>query len=102
MHTPSQTAADSFRSGAADRPDEASVLEEIRRIAREELELGREVEPHDDLLADLQLDSMASIVLAVGLENRFRVKLSEEDAMGVRTVGDLAALVVRRAEEAAP
>jgi len=100
MHTHSQTAADSSPSGGADRPDERRVLEEIRRIAREELELEREVERGDDLLADLQLDSMALIVLAVGVENRFRVKLSEVVAGSVRTVGDLAALVVRRAEEA--
>jgi hypothetical protein len=32
------------------------------------------------LTGDLQLDSMAMIVVAVGLENRFRVRLDEEDA----------------------
>jgi acyl carrier protein len=99
---PSQPAADSSPSAGAERPDEARVLEEIRRIARQELELEREVQPADDLLADLQLDSMALIVLAVGVENRFRVKLSEADAVAVRTVGELAALVVQRAEEAGP
>jgi acyl carrier protein len=78
--------------------NETEVLDTIRSIARTELELEQPVEPGDDLLADLGLDSLGLTVLAVGLENRFRVKLSQEDAVGLRTVGDLAQLVVRRAE----
>ncbi len=80
---------------------EADVLETIRTIARTELEMDRPVEPQDDLLADLGLDSLGLTVLAVGLENRFRVKLSQEDALGVRTVADLTKLVVRRTEVSA-
>ena len=82
-------------------PNEADVLETIRSIARAELELERPVQPGDDLLADLGLDSLSLTILAVGLENRFRVKLSQEDAVGLRTVADLAKLVVRRSEAAA-
>jgi acyl carrier protein len=78
--------------------DEAQVLEAIRTIARNELELERLIQPTDDLLADLGLDSLGLTVLAVGLENKFRVKLSQEDAVVVRTVADLAALVARRSE----
>jgi acyl carrier protein len=77
---------------------EAQVLESIRAIARSELEVDRSIQPQDDLLGDLGLDSLGLTVLAVGLENRFRVKLSQEDAVGVRTVADLAALVARRSE----
>lgn len=72
------------------------VVAEIRRIAVEELEWKGRVEPSHDLLKDLQLDSLGLTVLAVGLENRFRVKLSEEDAAGLRTVEDLARLVATR------
>jgi acyl carrier protein len=81
--------------------NEAEVLDTIRTIARTELELEQPVEPGDDLLADLGLDSLGLTVLAVGLENRFRVKLSQDDAVGLRTVGDLAKLVVRRTEATA-
>ncbi len=77
---------------------EAEVLDTIRSIARSELELEQPVQPGDDLLADLGLDSLGLTILAVGLENRFRVRLSQEDAVGLRTVGDLTKLVVRRAE----
>ena len=78
-----------------------AVLEEIRRIAAEELEWTRPVQPTDDLLKDLQLDSLGLTVLAVGLENRFRVKLTEEDSAGILTVADLMRLVATRASEPA-
>ncbi|MFP2961164.1 acyl carrier protein [Myxococcus sp. 1LA] len=89
---------------------ELEVLTEIHRIVTDELEWKGAVEPGQDLVRDLQLDSLGLTVLAVGLENRFRIRLSEEDAQGVRTVGDLAKLVARRvaapaeslAEEALP
>nr|AYM53930.1 acyl carrier protein [Corallococcus coralloides] len=76
---------------------ELEVLAEIRRIAADELEWSGTVEPRHDLMRDLQLDSLGLTVLAVGLENRFRIRLSEEDAQGVRTVEDLARLVAQRA-----
>jgi acyl carrier protein len=69
------------------------VLHEIRRVVRDELGLTREVRDHDDLVADLQLDSVGLLTLVVGLEDRFRIALTEEDAARVRTVRDLAALV---------
>lgn len=78
---------------------EGEVVAEVRRILGEELEWKGLVEPSHDLLKDLQLDSLGLTVLAVGLENRFRVKLSEEDAAGVTTVSDLAKLISRRVAE---
>jgi len=78
------------------------VLVEIRRLLRDELGHSREARPGDDLVADLQLDSVGLLTLVVGLEDRFRVALREEDAAAVRTVGDLATLVIRRREEALP
>jgi acyl carrier protein len=72
------------------------VFLEISRIIREELGVAREPKPSDDLLADLQLDSVGILTLVVGLEDRFHVALEEEDATRVRTVQELAALVVSR------
>jgi len=78
------------------------VLGEIGRVLRDELGLSRPPRPEDDLVADLQLDSVGLLTLVVGLEDRFRIALKEEDAAAVRTVRDLAALVLRRREEAQP
>ncbi len=86
-------------------PEESStittdaVLAEIARVLRDELQLAKEVKPSDDLAADLQLDSVSLLTLVVELENRFRVALNEADAADIHTVTELAALVVRRANE---
>lgn len=81
---------------------EQEVLAEIRRIAAEELEWKNVIEPSHELIRDLQLDSLGLTVMAVGLENRFRVKLSEEDAQGIHTVEDLTKLVASRAAKGEP
>jgi acyl carrier protein len=75
---------------------EEAVLAEIRRIFATELERTEPVELTHDLLRELHVDSLAAIVIAVGLENRFRVKLSEEDTVGVVTVSDLVKRVTAR------
>ena len=72
------------------------ILAEIRRVVRDELGVVREVRLEDDLINDLQLDSVGLLTLVVGLEDRFRIALAEEDAAGVRTVQELAALVQSR------
>ena len=79
-------------------PEASEVTAEIARVLRDELGLSREVKPGDDLVTDLQLDSVGLLTLVVGLEDRFRIALQEEDASRVRTVAELAALVARRAE----
>lgn len=86
---------------AAVAPEPEDVLEEIRRVCREELELEREIQLDDELVGDLELDSMGLIVVAVAVENRFRVKLDEGDAEQLRRVRDVAELVCRRARETA-
>ena len=73
------------------------ALDEIRRVVADELALPRRPAPQDDLLLDLHLDSVGLLTLVVALEDRFRIKLGEEDAAAVRTVADLAALVAERA-----
>lgn len=78
----------------------ARVLAEIRRIARTELEFAGDISPATRLDEDLSLDSLQLIVVAVGLENAFRVKLREEDVGAIATVADLVALVALRVGEA--
>ncbi len=77
-------------------PLEEQVLGEIRRVFAKDLEREDPVELTHELLRELHVDSMAAIVLAVALEDRFRVKLSEEDTVGVVTVSDLVTRVSAR------
>ena len=76
------------------------VLDEIQRILTVTLEATETVTPADRLAHCEVMDSLGLITLAVGLENRFRVKLSEQDAPGLETFGDVIRLVNRRREEA--
>jgi acyl carrier protein len=78
----------------------AEILEEIRHTLSVDLEVTEPVEPCHELARDLGIDSMGAIILAVALEDRFRIKLSDEDAFAVVTVGDLVDLVERRSGEA--
>lgn len=78
----------------------AEVLGVITRLA--DAEFGRsDFTSEARLLDDLHLDSLELTVLAVGLEDHFKVKLSEHDTVGIVTVGDLARLVARRVSEPA-
>ncbi len=77
---------------------EAAVAGEIVRIAREELRLEALPGAAEPLAAIL--DSLALLSLAVAVEDRFRVILTDEDAVAARTLEDLARLVVARAAPA--
>lgn len=52
------------------------------------------------LMEDLHLDSMGMLALAVGLENRYRLKLAEDPEHPPETVADVVKLLAQRLEEA--
>ena len=79
---------------------EGEVYAEVRRIFGEELGRPGPIDPSLHLDRDLQLDSVERLTLVVGLEDRFRVALREEDAAQVHTLGDLVRLVAARRSEA--
>jgi acyl carrier protein len=81
---------------------EEEVLDAIGEILTRDMEFQRPVRSEDDLLRDLMLDSLGLTVLAVGLEDRFRVRLSHELAPETRTAGDLARWVAAHLEEQRP
>jgi acyl carrier protein len=78
--------------------DEA-VFAEIQRLGREVLQDDREIAPSHRLIEDLQLDSMTMTALAVGLEDRFHVILTDVPPGSILTLGDLASWVARKTEE---
>ena len=79
---------------------EREVLAEIQRILSTTLEVTDTVTVEDRLADCDALDSLGLITLAVGLEDRFRIKLSETDAPDLETFADVVRLVNRRREEA--
>ena len=80
-------------------PREAAVAREIRRVCRGELRL--DLEARDDEELSGRLDSLALLSLVVAVEDRFRVRLDEEDAAATRTLSDLARLLSRKGASAA-
>ena len=58
--------------------------------------VGRPVQPNEELVRDLGLDSLTLTSLAVELEDAFRVRL---DGAQPRTVEDVSRLVALRLEE---
>ncbi len=78
-------------------PREAAVAREIRRLAREELQLALVAGDGEELAGSL--DSLALLSLVVAVEDRFRVILSEEDLQSTRSLADLARLVSARTQE---
>lgn len=96
MHEPQAVALPSIRGRRVPSTDEVLVV--IDRVLREEVGLDRRVEPTTHFHKELALDSLGTFSLIVALEDHFRVTLPEEFAEEVQTVGDLAALIVKRAE----
>ncbi len=80
----------------AARLTEAQVLAEIQTIAAAQLDVTGELKPADELVGDLQLDSLALATLAVAIEDRFKIILPEEESHRPRTVADLCQLVLRQ------
>lgn len=88
------------RPGRPAAADEAAILDGIAEVARLHLGWTGEVRPDQRLIETLALDSLRSLTLVVEIENRFRIRLDEEGAGGIETVGDLMRTVRRKLEEA--
>ena len=80
-------------------PSTNNVLTTIQEIAARDLNRRHAIRPEHALVSDVGLDSLGAMVLAVGLEDRFCICLNEQDTASLETVGDLIALVQRRAGE---
>jgi acyl carrier protein len=83
------------RAGAV---DEAEVLAGIAEVGAR-LGVAGDFRPSARLIEDLALDSLQLLALAVEVENRFRIKIDPEAEAGIRTIGDLAAVVRRQLAE---
>ncbi len=76
------------------------MLAGIADVARQHLGWTGPLEETMPLVETFELDSLRQLTLVIELENRFQVKLDEQDEESITTVGDLVK-VIRRKRDAA-
>lgn len=80
----------------------ASVnIEELRALIAEELELPAEdVTDEADLKNDLEVDSLTAMEIAVQLEKKYHIKITDEEIASLTTLQVIHKLVSARVETA--
>ena len=74
-----------------------SRVDEVRAAVAEHLDVdGERLSEQTSLSEDLGLDSLAGIELATALEDRFSLRITDDELAAVRTYGDLQRLVLRK------
>lgn len=69
------------------------ILEGIRHVFAEHLDIDSGIEPQATFAGDLQLDSLNLLTLVVELENYFKIFFEEGDEEGIESVDGLISLV---------
>lgn len=76
------------------------VLGRINDVLADEFEIGRaKLVPEARLFEDLDLDSIDAIDLVVRLQQQTSLKVKAEDFKAIRTLGDVADVIVKLAAE---
>ena len=71
----------------------AETLEEVAGVA------PADVTPEKSFVDDLDIDSLSMVEIAVQTEDKYGVKIPDEDLAGLRTVGDVVAYIQKLEEE---
>ena len=67
----------------------ATTLDRVRAIVAERLGVDEDkVTMESEFIGDLNADSLDLVEVIMALEQEFGVEISDEDAEGIRTVGD--------------
>ena len=70
------------------------IFNQVKEIIKEALfDDSKEIKPEDHLVTDLNFDSLDLVSLVTDLEDKFSVKIEEEDIEKVATVNDIVALI---------
>lgn len=68
----------------------SEIVEHVNRTLQEEFEVPAEdLVPERSLREDLELDSLDAVDMIVALEQALKIRVDEEEAKKIRTVGDI-------------
>ena len=74
----------------AEKFTKEQILEELRKILTEELEIGEEnIKPEANLFQDLDLDSIDAVDIAVRMQKFTDKKLSPAEFKKIQTINDV-------------
>ena len=75
--------------------DEAAILDKIKDVVADKLDADpTDVVDTASFMDDLGADSLDVVELIMGLEDEFGIEISDEEAEGIRTVGDAVKFIV--------
>ncbi|MDD6920387.1 MAG: acyl carrier protein [Eubacteriales bacterium] len=73
------------------------VFEKVKNIIAEQLEVNIEdITLETNLMKDLDADSIDAVEIIVGIEEEYDIEITEEEADGFATVGDIVEYVEER------
>ena len=76
------------------------IVEELGKIIEEVTGIEpSEVTPEKSFVDDLDIDSLSMVEIAVQTEDKYGVKIPDEDLAGLRTVGDVVSYIQKLEEE---
>ena len=79
--------------------EKAKIEEKVIDIISNKLGLPKEeVTPAANFTMDLGADSLDTVELIMDFEKEFDLKISDEEAMGIKTVGDAIAYISARVQ----
>lgn len=77
--------------------DEAAILDKIKDVVADKLDADpADVVDTASFMDDLGADSLDVVELIMGLEDEFGIEISDEEAEGIRTVGDAVKFIVEK------
>ena len=75
---------------------EQEILAGLAEIINEETGLPTEdVQPDKSLTDDLDIDSLSMMTIVVNAEEKFGVRIPDDDVKGLRTVGDAVSYITK-------
>lgn len=77
--------------------DEAAILDKIKDVVADKLDADpADVVDTASFMDDLGADSLDVVELIMGLEDEFGIEISDEEAEGIRTVGDAVKFITEK------